>query len=127
MEDFRKFMDALENAENKEELLGGNTKPESEAEVIAAIVSAAKKLGFDFSEQDVEDAVKAITQERLARTEKAQDEIREVSADNLDKVAGGKNSDCESTYLDRENCWWDDGCDASFTTYTTYLCKRNHF
>lgn len=65
---FEELLEALKGAPNAEELLGGKVKPESPEETVATYVSAAKGLGLELSE------------------------------DQLDKVAGGEIlTQCEDT------------------------------
>ena len=132
MSKFEEFLQALIDAQNKEELLGGKNKPESGEEIVAAYVSVAKKLGFDLTDQDVVEGIKAMTQERLAKTEQAAAEMQELSEEDLDRVAGGgegcaatQDTNCKSTFEDYENCWSNDGCDWMSNGYgVLYKCKR---
>ena len=69
MSKFNEFLEALKDAPNAEELLGGKGKPESDEEMVAAYVAAAEALGIGLTAQDVVDGVRAAEQERLAMTE----------------------------------------------------------
>ena len=41
----------------------------------------------------------------------------------LEAVAGGKgHAECKDTFLDRENCWANDGCDFAWNRYKDYYC-----
>lgn len=57
-------------------------------------------------------------------SDNAADEVRELSSEQLDKVAGGKDhSDCQDTYISEENCFHNDGCDLAYHYYPNYACS----
>ena len=123
---FNEFIEALKGNAAAQELLGGKSKPESDEEMVAGYVAAAKELGFDLTAQDVVDGIKAMAQERLAKTEQAEVEVQELSEGELDRIAGGKLDDtCKYSFQDGENCWLTDACDDTLLWYFGYICKRD--
>lgn len=124
------------------ELLQACDKPETEAGRLEAYVEIAKKVGFDFSKDELTAAIEELERERFDKSEAAVSEARELSDEELAKVAGGKldgkheycptdyfGSDrcCKDTYLDMENCWYNDGCDIAYHDYWDYVCKSVWF
>ncbi len=33
--------------------------------------------------------------------------------------------ECLDTFKNKENCWYNDGCDHIFNAYDDYICKRS--
>ena len=51
----------------------------------------------------------------------------ELPEELLEKVAGGvviPEEKCKDTFKDKENCWFNDGCDYTINSYNTYKCKH---
>ena len=115
-------------------------KPDNELWVLAA-----KECGYQFTPEELEEVFHKKIQEQ-AETE------TKLSAEALDEaelsaVAGGAESEnchdsfwcenisryshdmsqtnCKGSFLNRENCWHDDGCDSCYNIYPNYECKRN--
>lgn len=53
--------------------------------------------------------------------------IQALDLDDLEAVAGGKSDheECLDTFKNKENCWYNDGCDHIFNAYDDYICKRS--
>ena len=78
-----------------------------EESTIQFFVEAAKRLGVDV-------------------TEEAASEVEALSLDDLDMAAGVADSpNCQDTFLQRENCFFKDGCDQTLIGYPDYDCQHN--
>jgi hypothetical protein len=38
-------------------------------------------------------------------------------------TAADKHDSCSDSFIDKENCWHDDGCDTAYNIYDDYECK----
>ena len=71
MTEFGEFMQALRSSANARDLLG-TSQPASEEEAVGIYVAAAKELGFDLSAEEIVEGMRALAEERFARTERAE-------------------------------------------------------
>ncbi len=129
METLKKFLETLRTDPKAEELLKGREKPESLEAAAGIYAEAAKELGFELTEVDIREGFKALEEEQKAKTEQAKDAAQELNVNDLEKVAGGKGEEgwCRDTYVDRENCWFNDGCDTIINSYIFYRCKSTQY
>lgn len=100
---------------------------------------AGKEAGFEFTPQELDE----VFHERI--------QDPSIDAQTLDEkelaaVAGGgdencrgafwcflvdkyhkenKHDNCKSTYVNRENCWNNDGCDNVYNMYSDYQCNHS--
>lgn len=101
-------------------------------EIVRCCVAAAKRQGLSVTEKDILDAIASAAVERMKKTEQAASGVEKLADESLDKVTGGEEfchswdkNDCKSTFLIRENCWTNDGCDKNVNEYKYYLCDHN--
>ncbi len=125
METLKKFFETLRTDPKAAELLKGKDKPESFDALIAVYAEVAEKLGFDLPEDVLREGIKALEKEQSEKTGQAKKAARELDESELAKASGGRNDDdCYYSFLDKENCWFQDGCDLTIWTYPHYVCKR---
>ncbi|MBR5338300.1 MAG: hypothetical protein IK152_09980 [Lachnospiraceae bacterium] len=86
----------------------------------------AGKLGIDLPESELKGYVRKVEEKIKAHTEKEAGAIESIPDNELSAVAGGKDHDnCKDTFKDRENCWFNDGCDIIINSYDGYKCHCN--
>ena len=126
MEQLEKFLEALRTADKAREILA-QAKPESEENTISAYAQVARAMGFSLSEKEIADGIRARAEQQKAGTAKAQEAVQALDLDDLEAVAGGKSDheECLDTFKNKENCWYNDGCDHIFNAYDDYICKRS--
>ena len=85
-------------------------------------------MGYSLSEKEIADGIKAMAEKQKACTEMAEESVSELDLNALENVAGGKadHEECLDTYKDKENCWYNDGCDMIFNGYSDYICKKHN-
>ena len=98
-------------------------------------VMAAKQNGYDFTPKEL----------LAAFSERSQPDVRAaLDEKELLAVAGGSRDDCHAdfwcpelnyyteadkhdncsdSFIDKENCWHNDGCDTAYNIYDDYECK----
>ena len=95
--------------------------------IVRLYSETAKRLGFELSESDITGADEEAAKCRAEKTDEAVSCIESLSDEELDEVSGGGNhKECSDTFKDRENCWFNDGCDVTITDYSGYICHSNH-
>lgn len=128
MENVKQYLEALEADPKAAELLKAEPAPQSAqgfAELHAAI---AEKLGFDVTAEELLQYLGEMQKEIAANSDKAAEEVQDLSLEELDMVAGGKDhEDCKDTYKSRENCFANDGCDAILHGYPHYRCAHTYY
>ena len=124
-EEIRKFIDQVSNdLEAREHLKGYDASTDE----IKAYAEVAAKLGYDITEGDLREYFDSIVKLQKERTEKSAAQIKKLSDDALEWVAGGKDQlNCKDTFEQRENCVWNDGCDIVINDYYNYFCSRNNY
>ncbi len=126
-----KINDFLNELETKGELIKemecklDKSNPEGK---IIAFAELAKKLGYDITEDDLKNYISDADRAAIDNTQEASDKIVNISDDNLDMVAGGakNNPECHDTYMDEENCFYDDGWDGIYRWYIDYANSKTH-
>ena len=110
------------------EWMKSKARPETQEEAVKIYAEIAEKLGLNLTAEDIGEYIRQAEQARKDHTEKAAGMVQELSDEELDQVAGGKeNPSCKETYQDYENCWYADGCDNVFQIYDEYICHRGFF
>lgn len=127
MEQARKFLETLRDDPGAREILtkGSKGKPDTNEEIIAAYAEAAEKLGFDLTAEQIAEGIREQVKEMTAVTARAENAVRELDPEELDKVAGGRDKDCADTFNNYENCWYNDACDRLTNSYWNYKCKTS--
>ena len=113
MENAKKFFEELAKTEEAKALFAAVEKPETDEARIAAYVEIAAKLGVALTADEV-NAYLAGAAELGAELD--DDELSQL-------VGGGDNAGCASSYQQKENCWWNDGCDRVWNDYDDYMCS----
>ena len=104
--------------------LMSESKPESLDDLANVVGGVALANGYPLSKDDL----LAIFKDMKASTDEAAKKVEKLSAEDLAAVAGGGNAAnyvCSDTYKDKENCWFNDGCDYTYNWYPYYICKRS--
>ena len=125
MEKVKEFLEALKTSPQAQKLLG-QTSPNSEADELRAYEEAAKSLGYSLTAEEISDGIRKLAKKQKAITEQAESGIQNLDLDELESVSGGKkgHDNCEDTFKNKENCWWEDGCDNYINEYSTYVCNH---
>ena len=118
MENAKKFFEEALKTEEARRLLAGCKQPKTPEDSLRTYSKVAKEMGIDLSEEEIT----AYFEEKLARCTAS----AELDDDELAMFTGGASSECSSTYLDRENCWWNDGCDYYMNPYSAYRCSWSY-
>lgn len=107
-------------------------------------VKAARDCGYMFTPEELDEVFhQKFAEENEAGVKAAAAVLDEAE---LNAVAGGgedencrkvfwcpsanvydksmKHGNCAGTFVDRENCWNNDGCDSCYNMYSDYECKR---
>ena len=117
MENAKKFFEELAKTEEAKALFASIEKPETEDARIAAYVEIAAKLGVTLTAEDV--AAYFASNDNTDDAELDDEELAQL-------VGGGENAGCASSYQQKENCWWNDGCDRVWNDYDNYMCSYNN-
>ncbi len=99
-------------------------KPESPDELADVLGGVALENGYQLSKDDL----LALFGDRKQKTDLTVEKVERLSEADLANVAGGgnaANATCADTYKDKENCWFNDGCDYVINWYSQYLCKSD--
>ena len=102
-----KFLRELKTNEEAKELLQGRERPKTKEDAIKAYAEVAKELGEDISPEDFAEALKEIEAEIHQKTEAVSADMVELKDDDLENVAGGGNSYCDTFEFEwcEENDW----------------------
>ena len=124
-EKIKKFLEELAKKPELAKELGDKPKDFAIDEKIAAYAGLAKKLGYDITEDDFKKYVSEADKAAQDKTGEVVDDLAKLSDEELDDVAGGggANPNCKDTFLDKENCWSNDGCEAINNYYPNYKCR----
>ena len=121
MENAKKFFEEVLKTKEAQTLLASVEKPKTEQEIMEAYLDVAKKLNVELTAEDIQAYITASS----ACVEDT--DAVEVDDKELERIAGGRAchvfNTCKDTYLQQENCWWNDGCDQVYNGYTYYKCK----
>ncbi len=137
IEKIKELLKAVKTDPEAQAKLQGLTKPADEDGIIRYYAEAAKKLSFDVTEADLRAFLAEATADRTGKTEDAAAKVQALQDDELAQAAGGGRSggsvhcdnnysSCVDTYRQRENCWFNDGCDLDHNHYSDYLCEHNY-
>ena len=138
------FFEKLNTDPKAQELFKNKEKPNTPDEMTKAYADAAKELGFELTAEDIAEFIKEEEQEIKRGTDSAAKAIEKLPDDKLENVAGGYNCvetwelkpcavnlkdhrECKDTYYDRENCWFNDGCDHVINSYDHYICDKSSY
>lgn len=122
-ENARSFLEEGFKDPKVEELLQAQAKPETDEDELKIYAAVAGQVGFDFTAEELLDAVKEKGEEQASRTEAQVQGLEPMPDQDLKQVAGGKGyPECKSTFKDKENCWFSDGCDVTWNHYDLYTC-----
>lgn len=114
MENAKKFFEEVIQTEEAKQLITACQAPQTPEEAIAAYAKIAKELGVELSEEEI-----AAYFDRQADCGTDSDEIDD---DELAQFTGGLRIPCFNSFVNRENCWWNDGCDFYMNHYSNYSC-----
>ncbi|MBR5338394.1 MAG: Nif11-like leader peptide family natural product precursor [Lachnospiraceae bacterium] len=123
-EKVKEFLEAARTDAKAAELINSYAAPADQKEEVRIYAEIAAKLGFDVTEADLsayqEEQIEAIKQ----KTENTSSKIESLPDDAISEVAGGrrKPNGCYDTYTNKENCWFNDGCDSIINKYANYIC-----
>ncbi len=99
---------------------------------------AGKEAGFEFTPQELDE----VFHERIQNEDVS---VQTLDEKELAAVAGGdkkcvgafwctlankfseenKHDNCKDTFVNRENCWHNDGCDNCYNMYSDYQCNHS--
>jgi predicted ribosomally synthesized peptide with nif11-like leader len=116
MENAKKFFEKIVKTDEAKALLAAVEAPKTEEDRIAAYIEIAKKLGVELTAEDI--------QEYFATASDA--DVAELDDEELEQLVGGDNAGCKDTFLHKENCWWEDGCDNAWNNYEGYQCSARN-
>lgn len=150
IEKVKELLKAVKTDPEAQAKLSGLAKPEDEDGAIRYYAEAAKLLGFDVTEKDIREMAAALAKEQKNKTEAAAGRVEALPDDELEKTAGGdycynnitycgnpsmacyppstptpSKPVCSNTFQQRENCWFNDGCDMIINVYSTYECAND--
>ncbi|MBR5336466.1 MAG: Nif11-like leader peptide family natural product precursor [Lachnospiraceae bacterium] len=128
MDNVKKLMAALESDPEARKKVEDIARPSDRDGYIRYYVEVGKRLGLEITEDDIREGVEQAAKELSSRTDSLSDTIEKLPDEELGMVAGGKkgHSNCKDTFKNRENCYFDDGCDFIFLSYDNYKCDRNY-
>ena len=117
MENAKKFFEELAKTEEAKSLFAATEKPDTEEELVAIYVDIAKKLGVELTAEEVKEYLAADNADGA-----------ELDDEELSQLVGGAdekgNDACKSSFMNEENCWWNDACDNVKRDYgDAYLCN----
>ena len=114
MENAKNFFEELIKTDEAKTIVEAMDKPETEEERISAYIEIANKLGMELTAEEI--------MEYYASS--CVSDAQEIDDEELGQLVGGAdNAACDSTYMHKENCWWNDGCDRTNNHYSDYMCK----
>ena len=114
MENAKKFFEEILKTDEAKALLAATEKPETEEAQIAAYLDIAKKLNAELTAEGITAYFSAIA--KPASGELDDDELAQLTG-------GGEHANCKDTFIQSENCWWNDGCDFTANKYLDYKCN----
>lgn len=129
MDKVKEFFEKLSTDPEARELLRSAEKPGNQEDVLKAYVDLAGKLGIALTEEELKAYLEEEKKVREVRTEAAAAQITELPDEALNAVAGGNkdHDECSNTYKDKENCWFNDGCDNVYHMYDDYHCRWYYY
>ena len=128
----KEIAEALEEVRKQPEI-GEKVKQETPEDVSAFWAKVLVEKGYNVSPEEIASFIREAEEERRKKTQENTGKIEELSDQELGEVAGGGeviggkgHQDCQDTYRDRENCWYEDACDNVFQDYADYDCLRKN-
>ena len=117
MENAKKFFEELIKTDEAKAIFATMGKPESDAEIVAAYIDVAKKLGVELTAEEVNEYLAAVGNISYG----------ELDDEELEQLVGGRDySECFISYKQKQNCWFLDACDGLFIPYNGYLCDNQN-
>jgi predicted ribosomally synthesized peptide with nif11-like leader len=116
MENAKKFFEEVVKTEEAKVLLAAVEAPKTEEDRIEAYIVIAKKLGVELTTEEINAYFDSIYQPPS----------EELDDEELSQLAGGRNANCSSSYMQKENCWFSDACDNAWHSYNDYICSSNN-
>ncbi len=89
MEQAAQFLQEMRTNEKIKERLGDLSEITDEKRAYGLLADAAKNAGFEVTEEELEEAVKARQQELLQQAGEVSESIQSLKVEDLDQVAGG--------------------------------------
>ena len=126
MDQVKEFLNRLREDPKAREMVSGKEAPKSIEEEVGNYLRAAESLGYHITGRELLETVRAMDKSQKALTGEAETAIGKapLNEETLDAVAGGTegkvvkdHNECEYTYTDYENCWFNDECNIIFTHY----------
>ena len=114
MENAKKFFEEIIKTDEAKAILADTKKPETEEAQIAAYLEIAKKLNAELTAEGITAYFNTIA--KPVSGELDDDELAQLTG-------GGEHANCKDTFIQSENCWWDDGCDFTANKYSNYKCN----
>ena len=124
MDDKKKIYNDMMSDPKIQDTLKSSPKPESLDEMAVVLGGLAAGGDYPLSKDDI----RLILADCKKKTDETAVAVGKLPDSDLSAVAGGKNAAnyiCQDTYKDKENCWFNDGCDFAVNWYPYYICKRN--
>lgn len=125
-----KFLECVQANDAIKEELQKNIEGKSIDEAIKCFVELAPKLDFNITEEDLKEYFEKSAQNLKERTDATIAKVEAIDASELEAVAGGyykgEHPNCGDTFKDRENCWFNDGCDITLNKYSNYQCYNTN-
>ena len=115
MENARRFFEQVVKTKEAKQLIASYKQPDSPENVIRAYAQIAAKLGINLSEEEI--ALYFDEKIKIYIT------VGELDDEEMAQFWGGVVSVCSGSYRNRENCWWNDGCDYANNEYSSYACS----
>ena len=128
METMKKYLEALKTDPKAAELLKGAGELKNASEFCAFHAKIAEVLGFILTKEDLLNYLSEMEKKVAGESDKAAEAFEELSTEELEKIAGGKDCDeCQDTFKQRENCWHNDGCDVVYNDYPGIYSCLHHY
>ena len=118
MENAKKFFEETLKTEEAKKLMASYGHQNTLEELVRAYSSIAKQLGVNLSTKEIEAYFKEKTNKNITHAE--------IDDDEIAQICGGRTTECSNSYVDRENCWWNDGCDYINNDYDNYACSQSY-
>ena len=115
MENAKIFFEDVIKTEEAKKLITSYEPPNTHEETVQAYAKIAKDLDIDLSEAEIN----AYFDKKLTDCTAS----GELDDDEMYHFSGGQETSCFNSYIDRENCWSNDGCDYYMNIYSTYNCS----
>lgn len=118
MENVKKFFEETLKTEEAKKLMSSYGHPDTPEELMRDYADIAKRLGVNLSTEEIEAYFKEKAKKSTASGE--------IDDDEIAQICGGRQTECAKSYVDRENCWWNDACDYINNDYTNYSCSQSY-